>query len=701
MRFGSAIVALMVLLVAPQTTFAEPGGGRLAVTVLSGRPDTVTGGDALVRVTAPAHTPLDRIRVRVDGRDVTRLFRPDPDVHGVTALVDGLRRGTITATAPGMAAAAVGVVDHPVTGPVFSGPHEQPFVCETTTFEVPVLGGDLGAPTDRDCSIRTRVDYFYRTTAGQYAPWPSDDRYPADLATTTTSLGVTVPFIVRMETGTANRGIYQIAMLHDPVAEPAPSPFVHPAGWNRRMIYTLGGGCTGGWYRQGNTTGGVTDAFMLGQGFAVASSSLNVFGNNCDDLTSAETAMTVKERFVEHYGPVAHTIGFGCSGGSYQAHQIVDNYPGIFDGIITGCSFPEVGFGTVYMITDAWLLDTYLGTTNWTPEQKRAVTGFLTYATAPNVAQGARRIDPRVFCGVLPADLRYDPATNPDGARCDVYDHAVNVYGRDPRTGFARRPLDNVGVQYGLAALRDGTISADQFLDLNERIGGFDADATIVPRRTEADLSAVRTAYRTGRLTNGGGGLAGVPIIDYRAYNDDNPNGDIHVRYHSLSMQARLEKANGTAANRVSVMEDQRYGLFSTESPLLRNSITEMDRWLTALPAAPDITQIVQAKPADLREGCMTRSANPTFVAEKLNRDPASTCEGLYPSASFPREVAGAGIAADVIKCRLTRPDRAAYPPLTDAQWHRLRTIFAKGVCDWRRPGMEQQDPAGTWLRFA
>ena len=170
------------------------------------------------------------------------------------------------------------------------------------------------------------------------------------------------------------------------------------------MIYTLGGGCTGGWYRQGDTTGGVTDSFMLGKGFAVVSSSLNVFGMNCQDLTAAETAMMVKERFVERYGPVRHTIGYGCSGGSYQAHQIADNYPGIFDGIIPACSFPEVGFATVYMITDAWLLDTYLrGADGWTAEQKRAVTGFVTYATAPNVAEGARRIDPRVFCGVLPA----------------------------------------------------------------------------------------------------------------------------------------------------------------------------------------------------------------------------------------------------------------------------------------------------------
>ena len=163
-------------------------------------------------------------------------------------------------------------------------------------------------------------------------------------------------------------------------------------------------------------------------------------------------------------------------------------------------------------------------------------------------------------------------------------------------------------------------------------------------------------------------------------------------------------KANGTAANRVSLLEDARYGLYSTDSPFLRHAITQMDRWLTALArdtsSAPRITKIVRAKPAELREGCMTRSANPTFVAEPLNRDPASRCEQLYPSASFPREVAGAGIAADVVKCQLTRAARADYPPLTDAEWIRLRTIFRTGVCDYGRPGVAQQGLAGTWLRF-
>ena len=69
--------------------------------------------------------------------------------------------------------------------------------------------------------------------------------------------------------------------------------------------------------------------------------------------------MMVKERFIEAYGPPAHTQGWGCSGGSYAQHQIGDNYPGLLEGIIPGCSFPEVGFATINFITDAWLLDDY------------------------------------------------------------------------------------------------------------------------------------------------------------------------------------------------------------------------------------------------------------------------------------------------------------------------------------------------------
>ncbi len=716
---AAGLVASLAAAVGPAGASDGATDGRddeLDVTVLSGQPDTVTGDDALVRVDVPRTVPPHRVEVTLNGTDITDSFTLADPLAGtdrsLTGFVTGMEPGEneLAASGPsGRSDTTLAVENHPQEGPVFSGPHEEPFVCETEDFTVPVIGGDLGEPLDENCSIEDRVDYFYRTTAGEWAPWPENaTQHPSDLATTTTSDGADVPFIVRMETGTANRAIVQSTVLHDPITEPDPKPTQPAQAWNGRAVFTLGGGCVDGWYRQGDRTGGVTDPHMLGQGYAVMSSSLNVFGTNCSDLLAAESAMATKEEFVESNGPIEHTIGYGCSGGSYQAHQITDNYPGIFDGIIVGCSFPEVGFGTVNFITDAWLIDHYMNTdtdVEWTQEQKRSVTGFVNYATAPNVAEGARRIDPRAFCGVVPEDQRYDPETNPDGARCDVYDHTVNVYGTDPETGFARRPLDNVGIQYGLGALNDGTITVDQFLDLNEKIGGFDDDANIVDERSVGDREAMAAAYRTGRLTNAGGGLADVPIIDYRAYTDDAENGDIHVRYHTFSMRERLEKANGTAANHVSLLEDNRYGGLSTDSPLVRHALEQMDDWLTGIDAdesdAAPIDKIVGAKPDELVEGCNTRDDDPRFIAQPLDRDLDSECEQLYPSASFPREVAGSDVAADIIKCQVEPPNRDDYEAqFTDEQWQRLEQVFADGVCDWSVPGVEQQDLAGTWLRF-
>ena len=137
------------------------------------------------------------------------------------------------------------------------------------------------------------------------------------------------------------------------------------------------------------------------------------------------------------------------------------------------------------------------------------------------------------------------------GVRCDVFDHNVNVLGRDPATGFARRPLDNTGVQYGLTTLNAGLINAAQFLDLNEKIGGYDNDGKVVPTRSVADPLALRAVYSTGRVVNGGLGLGQLPIIDVRPYRDALPTGDVHLKFHSFSLRERLQKANGTFANGV------------------------------------------------------------------------------------------------------------------------------------------------------
>lgn len=701
-----AVTALVLALVASPAGLAAgtSDDAQPIISVLSGRPDSVSGGDALIEIQVPGAEAVPDLMVTAAGRDQTHVFEPDESSRTLTGLVTGLPLGTSeveVSSAASSVQARLTLTNHPQEGPVFSGPHEEPFLCETEEAEVPVIGGTLGAPQDEDCSIADRVDYFYENTSFDYVAWPEGStEYPDDLRYFTDASGEQVPFIVRMETGTVNRAIFHTSVLHDPLAEPDPSPVVRPRNWHGGGIFLLGGGCPGGWYRQGSSTGDVTNKFMLSQGFAVMSSSLNVFGNNCNDLLASESAMMVREEFSERYGPPDHVIGWGSSGGSYQALQTADNYPGIFDGLIIGSSFPDVGFATSTFTTDSQLLQHYFASTEtgWTEEEQRAVTGFVTYATAANVAND-QRTNPTANCTHLPPELRYDAQRNPDGARCDVYSHTQNVYGTDPDTGQPRRPLDNVGVQYGLQALNDGTITVEQFLDLNESVGGFDTDATIVSDRTVGDTEAISAAYQTGRLTSGGGGLAEVPIVDERTYLDDSENGDLHLRYHTLSLRQRLLDANGTSANHVSLLRDSRHPQFS------REVIVQMDQWLRDIAAdeseGTTLETIVRNRPGELQEGCYLRDDTDTFLVQPLDRDPDSACEQQYPSGSFPREVAGANIAADVIKCRLIQPEREEYAvDFSAEQWQRLLGAFDDGVCDYTQPGVGQQGLAGTWLQF-
>jgi len=100
----------------------------------------------------------------------------------------------------------------------------QPFICQTQNFTLPD-GTKLGLPADEDCSAPTKITYLYMSTAGgALQPLPSTSSLPADVAMTTTLSGLTVPFVVRVETGTMDRAIYQNAVLHDPTSEPSPTP---------------------------------------------------------------------------------------------------------------------------------------------------------------------------------------------------------------------------------------------------------------------------------------------------------------------------------------------------------------------------------------------------------------------------------------------------------------------------------------------
>src|SRR4051794_5430778 len=128
----SAALLCSLTLVAAGPPAAAAGGKRLSIDVLSSRADEVSGGDALLRVRLrPGDAARDLTVVR-NGTDVTAAFRPDPGGRSLTGRVTGLRLGWNTVRARTRhGAASVRLRDFPISGPVFSGPHQQPFLCTT------------------------------------------------------------------------------------------------------------------------------------------------------------------------------------------------------------------------------------------------------------------------------------------------------------------------------------------------------------------------------------------------------------------------------------------------------------------------------------------------------------------------------------------------------------------------------------------
>jgi hypothetical protein len=718
--FAIVWLAASLLLSGGALADENEGAGKLELIALSTRPDMVSGGDVLVQVNVPAATRLDQVVISLNGRNVTSAFRAGAVPGSLVGLVEGLAlgRNTLTVSSAGRGqrgapTARLALVNHPITGPIFSGPQQQPFICETQTF-------GLGAPRDANCSAPTKVQYLYRSTkTNTFQPLDPNAPLPSDLAQTTTSTGNTVPYVVRRETGVINRAVYQIAFLHVP-GQPLPDPWTSTPGLNNRLLYTFGGGCQAG-YHQGRTTGqgfplgnpnGVPDDLFLqnyaiGKGYAMATSSLNVFGTNCNEVLSAETLMMVKEYFIKRFGVPVYTIGNGASGGSMQQHLITHSYPGLMDGILPGFSFPDTLTFVVNSVSECVLLDQALTTStlHWSDAQKTAIAGYhsFNYCTLNGPTWRALMLVPTTCDSAVPSALVYNAVSNPAGVRCTYADNLENVYGSDPVTGFARRALDNVGVQYGLTAFNAGIITAEQFIELNARVGGFDVDGAVQSGRTEGDLVALRIAYATGRLDSGGGGLGTVPIIDIRTYVDG--FDDVHDAVRTDIMRARLIAANGHARNHVRLIAApigpllDNLGLENNPTrKAWRDALDAMDAWLANIAAdsAPYDTllaKVTHNKPAGLVDACYTTSL------ERITD--FSQCLQQFPSHANPRIAAGEPLTQYVLKCRLKRVNRSDYSwGLSDVQLAQLRAIFPDGVCDYSKPGFGQVEFDNTWLAF-
>src|SRR5579871_5899416 len=267
----SRAVALATLAVLSAAAPADDDHVQMSIKILSSQPYLVSGGNTLAEVSVPHHIPLQDVRVQLNGMDVTSAFR-SVGARTLEGVVSGLKLGSNELEAGvktnHAALAKLTLTNYPIKGPMLSGPYTEPFICQTQSFMLPD-GTPLGPSLDADCSAATRITYVYRSTAGTYKPLTSTTSLPSDVVNTTTSAGATVPYVVRVETGTMNRGIYQNAILFNPLTDAAPSPFSPPKGWNHRLVAIHGAGCPGGWYTQGAAEGvNVLQDMYLSKGYA-------------------------------------------------------------------------------------------------------------------------------------------------------------------------------------------------------------------------------------------------------------------------------------------------------------------------------------------------------------------------------------------------------------------------------------------------
>ena len=754
----------------------------LEIRTLSNRADLISDGDALIEIDLHANANASHagLKVDVDGRDVSSAFAIRADGR-ILGLVDGLAAGAnvISAATSSAAPAQLTITSHARGGSVFTGAQIVPYVCATptpvgATANSPATNGSglATAATDAQCNIATEFKLYYKSTAAgctlglpdpvnnsnytNPAPAPSvpppanpcfkpytPGSTPADMASTTTDHGLTVPYIVRLERGTMNRGIYDIAVLFDPNA-PAWQPTQAQAQWNGKVLFHFGAS-TGQPRRQARPATAWTDDRALSRGYMVAVNSMSDSLKNSNRVLMTETVMMMKEHIIDRYGPIGFTMGNGCSGGSIASNMISTIGPGLLDGITTSCTYPDSETVTMEVADCVLLVEAYQKP-QWLALQggaslaqinakKAAINGHLDQSAchgwynffgsnakagnyfqrvvppAANATGTIVTLPTSVNNCELPAAQVYDPVSNPTGARCNAWSWAESIWGKVPNTPFARDTRDNVGVQYGLKALQAGSISAEEFVTLNEIIGGTDRDTNLSAQRSVADAEALAIAYRAGIVLSGKS-LSNMAVIDMRGWDDsviDLPPGlavlgippanlqgvalfGIHHQWRSFSIRDRLDRDGGGHGNQA-LWRFGRSG-FVPSASMSNDAFMQMDQWLTSVIAdASEGTlaqKVLAARPAASADFCLL-SADATQSVKVTDTQVCDADKYLKPLFS-PRQIAGGPRSEDILKCQLKPLDANDYGgALSPAQLARVAAVFPGGVCDWGAPGVGQQ----------
>jgi hypothetical protein len=654
---------------------------------------------------------------------VTPAFavRADGRFYG---LITGLAIGEngLRAKVPNGPGARMTNTNYPIGGPLFSGPQVQPWVCTTKVANPPANNPDLGDPIDAQCNIAAPVyRYQYRTLAGGFATYdPANPPPAAQIATTTTDEGLTVPYIVRIERGVINRGKYDIAYLADPANPTAGwTPWNIPASWNQKLFWKFGSGCAFG--RTQANPGNVVDHNALRRGFMVASSEMTNYGTHCNDVTSAETVMMLKEHIAESYGEIRYTMADGSSGGAHQQHLHVSNYPGLLQGILPSDGWQDT-WTTGREFADCGLIKRYYDSgvsgLTYTNMDRAHIAGHVwnQVCEGPANTNMASRTPFYINAAVGCNDANQWSLANPTGIRCTLQDYNIAVFGPRDATGYARTPHDNIGIQYGFNALQAGQITVEQFLKLNELIGGYDINGSWVPDRMTADPGAAEITHSSGRVPHGRG-LGEVAVIQDVSFNTI----EEHYDFRGYVMRNRILSAWGDHDTHVIW---RRKG---NPPDYAARRFDTMNEWLAAVEAdtsdRPRREKIIANKPPLAVDACwrsgLDWSMDPAYCNTGANPHMTAsvgTYPGSGPFAGQPvyaptadewpvyrdtRVAAGEDNTSDIMKCQLRPPSRTDYAvAFTDAQWDRLQAAFPSGVCNYAVPGVGEVAPA-PWQTFA
>jgi hypothetical protein len=493
-----------------------PDSSDFALEVVSSRADHVTGGTALLTLTGNNNQPeLAQIQFRASGLTL-EVLRSSINADSQQWLIGGIPTGSVTIDAisgTGQLLASIEIESHPITGPIFSGPQQYPFVCSSVLewgvqplvdhqeewgFPVVDDSGDV-VGYSKDCSIEPFFEYQYRNTNGEYLAMPDDGSRPVDMSTTTLTDGRLVDFVIRWERGTINRFLYSYAILADP-SDRSVSPLdPGTVNWNGRLLFHFEGGVGVGHFQGRINAGRARLAEALEQGYAVAYSSGNRTGEHYNLQVGGETALMVKEHFIKRFGPPLYTVAIGGSGGAIQQYVYQQNHPGLIDAGVPQYSYPDMVSQTIH-VGDCELLEHYMDVTDrdnpkWQITNNRSMLiGFnstdavpdpladikrqLGYASAPGSNEcipawrGLTPLSMNPHYGQVREQEKMHPPGIMDSVQWTHYEDLKNIYGVDAN-GQARVPWDNVGVQYGLQALTEGNITEEEFLDLNAKIGGW------------------------------------------------------------------------------------------------------------------------------------------------------------------------------------------------------------------------------------